>query len=65
MVVSVYFETHSSTTSVALTLTIVLQNLTSSHIEKSGESKYDRKLTALDVVALSWPRIRCRVDRPL
>ena len=59
MVVSVYFEIDSSMTSVALTLTIVLQNLTSSHIEKSGQSKNDCKQTALDVVT---KRIRCRVD---
>ena len=41
---------NSSTTSVALTPTIVLQNLTTSSHRKSGESKYDRKLPELDVV---------------
>ena len=41
---------NSSTTSVALTLTIVLQSLTTSSHRKSGETKYDRKLPELDVV---------------
>ena len=40
---------NSSTTSVALTLTIVLQNLTTSSHRKIGESKYDRKLPELSM----------------
>ena len=50
---------NSSTTGVALTLTTVLQNLTTGSHRKSGESKYDRKLPELDVVT---KRIRYRVN---
>ena len=55
---------NSSTTSVALTLTIVLavlQNLTTSTvvIEKSGERKHDHNLPELDVVT---KRIRYRLN---
>ena len=46
-------------TSVALKFIIILLNLTTTSHRKSGESKYDRKLTKLDVVTT---RIRCRVN---
>ena len=48
-----------STTSLALTFTIVLQNLTTNSHRTSGESKYDRKLPELDVVT---KRIRYGVN---
>ena len=46
-------------TSVALKFMIILQNLTTTNHRKSGESKYDRKLTEFDVVST---RIRYRVN---
>ena len=45
-------------TSVAPKFMIILQNLTAANQRKSGESKYKRKLTKLDVVTT---RIRYRV----
>ena len=38
---------------------MILQNLTTTERRKSGESKYDRKLTELDAVTT---RIRYRVN---
>ena len=49
-------------TSVALKFIIILLNLTTTNHRKSGESKYDRKLTELNVVTT---RIRYRVNRVL
>ena len=46
-------------TSVALKFMITLQSLTTTNHGKSGESKYDRKLTERDVVTT---RIRYRVN---
>ena len=44
-------------TSVALKFAIILQNLIKTSHRKSGKSKYDRKLTKLDVVT-TWIRYR-------
>ena len=41
---------NSFKTSVALKFVMTLQNLITSNHEKSGKSKYDRKLTEFDVV---------------
>ena len=46
-------------TSVAFKIMIILLNLTTTSHRKSGESKYDRKLTELDVVTT---RIRYGVN---
>ena len=46
-------------TSVSLKFVIILQNLIKTNHRKSGKSKYDRKLTKLDVVTT---RIRYRVN---
>ena len=50
---------NSFTMNVALTFTIVLQNLTTISHRESGDSKYDRKLAEFDVVT---KRIRYRVN---
>ena len=44
--------------SVALQFMIILQNFITTNHRKSGKSKYDRKLTELDVITM---RIRYRV----
>ena len=45
-------------TSVALKFMIILQNLTTTNHTKSGESKYDRKLTEFNVVTTRiWYRV--------
>ena len=49
-------------TSVALKFMIILQNLTTTNHRKSGESKYDRSLTEIDVVST---RIRYRANEVL
>ena len=49
-------------TSAAFKFIIILQNLIATHHRKSGERKYDRKLTELDVVTM---RIRYRVNAVL
>ena len=41
---------NSFKTSVALKFVMTLQNLTTTNHEKSGKSKYDRKLTEFDAV---------------
>ena len=41
---------NSCKTSVALTFMTILQNLITTNHGENGESKYDRKLTELDVV---------------
>ena len=46
-------------TSMALKFVIILQNLIKAYHRKSGKSKYDRKLTELDV---ETTRIRSRVN---
>ena len=46
-------------TSMTLKFVIILQNLIKAYHRKSGKSKYDRKLTKLDV---ETPRIRSRVN---
>ena len=46
-------------TSMTLKFVIILQNLIKAYHRKSGESKYDRKLTKLDV---ETTRIRSRVN---
>ena len=46
-------------TSMTLKFVIILQNLTKAYHRKSGKSKYDRKLTELDV---ETTRIRSRVN---
>ena len=51
---------NSLKTSVALKFMIILQSLITTDHRKGGESKYDRKLTELDVATT---RIRCRVNR--
>ena len=45
-----------------LKFVIILQNLIKTYHRKSGKSKYDRKLTELDV---ETTRIRFRVNRVL
>ena len=42
-----------------LKFVIILQNLIKAYLRKSGKSKYDRKLTELDV---ETTRIRSRVN---
>ena len=46
-------------TSMTLKFVIILQNLIKAYHRKSGKSKYDRKLTELDV---ETTRIRSRVN---
>ena len=57
-----YINLKSLKTSMTLKLVIILQNLTKAYHRKSGKSKYDRKLTELDV---ETTRIRSRVDGAL
>ena len=56
---SIGHAVYSFKTSVALTFVIILQNLITTNHRKNGGSKYDRKLTELDVVTT---RIRYRVN---
>ena len=60
MRVQIPLELNTFKMSVVLKFMIKLQNLTTTNQRKSGEGKYVRKLTKLDVVTA---RIRYRVNR--
>ena len=55
----IYINLKSLRTSMTLKFVIILQNLIKAYHKKSGKSKYDRKLTELDV---GTSRIRSRVN---
>ena len=57
--VTIYINLKSLKTSMTLKFVIILQNLIKAYHRKSGKSKYDRKLTELDV---ETTRIRSRVN---
>ena len=54
-----HINLQSLKTSMTLKFVIILQNLINAYHRKSGKSKYDRKLTELDV---ETTRIRSRVN---
>ena len=53
------YQRHDDNFHVTLKFVIILQNLIKAYHRKSGKSKYDRKLTELDV---ETTRIRSRVN---
>ena len=57
-----HINLNSFKTSMTLKFVIILQNLIKAYHRKSGKSKYDRKLTELDV---ETARIRSCVNRVL
>ena len=57
--VTIYINLKSLKTSMTLKFVIILQNLIKAYHRKGGKSKYDRKLTELDV---ETTRIQSRVN---